>query len=283
MGVFGRKPEHNLRVAHGGGPSSQPAGSSAGGVLIAAYGVVIYVIFQVAFLYLIGFVVDADFLVGSVHIVGKSIDRGGIGDGSLTIAAVIIDVALLALFAIQHSVMARAAFKNRWTRIVPPSAERSTYVLASSLCLLVLYAAWHPITDEVWRVTAQPWRVLLIAVSLAGWATVLLSTFLIDHFDLFGLRQVLARLRGRQVPEHAFATPLLYRAVRHPIYLGFLTAFWVTPRMTVGHLLFAVAMTGYILLAVRYEERDLVRVFGEQYRDYRRRVPMLIPGLRGRS
>jgi methanethiol S-methyltransferase len=270
-------------VAAGDGPSPRPAGGSAGGVLIAAYGVVTYVIFQVAFLYLIGFVVDADFLVGSVHIVGKSIDRGGIGDGNLTVAAVIIDVALLALFAIQHSVMARAAFKNRWTRIVPASAERSTYVLASSLCLLVLYAAWHPITEDVWRVSAQPWRTLLTALALAGWAIALLSTFLIDHFDLFGLRQVLARLRGRQVPEHGFATPSLYRAVRHPIYLGFLTAFWVTPRMTLGHLLFAAAMTGYILVAVRYEERDLVRVFGEQYSDYRRRVPMLIPGLRGRS
>jgi len=269
-------------MAPGDGPSSRPAGRSAGGVLIAAYGVAVYVFFLAVFLYLIGFVADADFWVGGVHVVGKSVDRGGIGDGSLTVAAVVIDVALLALFAVQHSVMARGAFKRRWTRIVPPSAERSTYVLASSVCLVVLVAAWHPITDDVWRVSAQPWRTLLTVVALAGWAIVLLSTFLIDHFDLFGLRQVLARLRGRQPAEHEFATPLLYRVVRHPIYLGFLIAFWVTPRMTLGHLLFAVATTGYILLAVRLEERDLIRAFGQQYQDYRRQVPLLIPGLGGR-
>jgi methanethiol S-methyltransferase len=140
----------------------------------------------------------------------------------------------------------------------------------------------RPITDEVWRVSAQPWRTLLTVVALVGWAIVLLSTFLIDHFDLFGLRQVLAPLRGRQPAEHEFATPLFYRVVRHPIYVGFLTAFWVTPRMTLGHLLFAVATTGYILLAVRLEERDLIRAFGQQYQDYRRQVPLLIPGLGGR-
>jgi methanethiol S-methyltransferase len=282
--VFSRKAEHNLGVARGDGPSSRPAGGSAGGVLIAAYGMAAYVNFLFVFLYLIGFVADADFLVGGVHVVRKSVDRGGIGDGSLTITAVVIDAALLALFAVQHSVMARPAFKHWWTRIVPPSAERSTYVLASSICLVVLIAAWHPITDDVWLVTAQPWRAVLTTAGLAGWATALLSTFLIDHFDLFGLRQVLARLRGRQLAEHEFATPLFYRAVRHPIYLGFLIAFWATPRMTLGHLLFAAAMTGYILLAVRFEERDLIRAFGEQYHDYRRRVPMLIPGLgRGHS
>ncbi len=269
-------------MARGDGPSSQPAGSSAGGVLIAAYGVAAYVMFLVVFLYLIGFVADADFMVGNVHVVGKSIDRGGIGDGSSTVAAVVIDAALLALFAVQHSVMARAAFKRWWTRVVPPSAERSTYVLASSVCLIVLVAAWHPITDDVWRVGAQPWRALLTALGLVGWAIVLLSTFLIDHFDLFGLRQVFTRLRGRQVTSHKFATPLLYRLVRHPIYFGFLIAFWATPRMTLGHLLFAIATTGYILFAVRLEERDLIRVFGQQYRDYRRRVPLLIPSLGGR-
>jgi methanethiol S-methyltransferase len=269
-------------VTHSDGTFARPAGSSVGGVLIAAYGLTTYLIFLFAFLYLIGFVIDADFSVGSVHIVGKSIDRGGIGDGSVTVAAVIIDVALLGLFAIQHSVMARPAFKRWWTRVVPPSAERSTYVLATSICLLVLFVAWEPITEDVWRVTAEPWRTLLIATALVGWAIVLLSTFLIDHFDLFGLRQVFARLLRRRPAEHEFATPLFYRAVRHPIYLGFLIAFWVTPRMTLGHLLFAAAMTGYILLAVRFEEHDLIRVFGEQYRDYRRRVPMLIPGLGGR-
>jgi methanethiol S-methyltransferase len=270
-------------VARGPGSPSQPVGNSAGGALTAGYGTAAYVFFVLVFLYMIGFVADADFLVSGVHVVGKSIDRGGIGDGTLTVAAVVIDAVLLALFAVQHSVMARAAFKRQWTRIVPPSAERSTYVLATNICLVVLIAAWHPITHDIWRVTGQPWGALLTAASLAGWTTALLSTFLIDHFDLFGLRQVFARLRGQQPPQHEFATPFLYRAVRHPIYLGFLVAFWATPRMTVGHLLFAVATTGYILLAVRFEERDLISAFGQQYLDYRRRVPMLIPGLRSQS
>jgi methanethiol S-methyltransferase len=239
--------------------------------------------FQATFLYLIGFVVDADFMVGNVHVVGKSIDRGGLGDGSLTVTAVVIDTALLALFAVQHSVMARQGFKRLWTRIVPPSAERSTYVLASNVCLIVLVAAWYPITYDFWRVTVQPWAALLTVTGLVGWAIVLLSTLLIDHFDLFGLRQVFARLRGRRLAEHKFATPLFYRAVRHPIYLGFLIAFWATPRMTLGHLLFAVATTGYILVAVQFEEHDLIRAFGEEYSDYRRRVPMLIPGMGGHS
>jgi methanethiol S-methyltransferase len=264
-------------------PRSRPTGGSVGGVLVAAYGASVYALFLLVFLYLIGFVVDADFTVGGVHIVAKSVDRGGLGNGSLTIAAIVIDAALLTLFAVQHSVMARPGFKRWWTRIVPPSAERSTYVLATNVCLIVLVAAWHPITKDVWRVGAEPWRTSLIVVSLAGWVTVLLSTVLIDHFDLFGLRQVFARLRGQRCAEHEFATPFLYRAVRHPIYLGFLIAFWITPRMTLGHLLFAVVTTGYILLAVRFEERDLIRVFGEQYRDYRQRVPMLVPRLRRHS
>jgi methanethiol S-methyltransferase len=280
---FCRIAEHNLGVAPSDGTPLRPAGSSVGGVLIAAYGVAAYVMFLLTFLYLIGFVADADFMVGGVHLVGKSIDRGGLGDGTLTVTAVVIDVLLLALFAIQHSVMARAGFKRWWTRIVPPSAERSTYVIASNICLIALVVAWYPITHDIWRVTAQPWRTVLTAVALLGWAIALLSTLLIDHFDLFGVRQVFARLRGRRPAEHAFTTPFFYRAVRHPLYLGFLLAFWVTPRMTLGHLLFAVATTGYILLAIRFEERDLIRVFGEQYRDYRRRVPMLIPGLSGRS
>lgn len=270
-------------MASGDAPLSQPSGSSAGGVLTAAYGIAVYVIFLVAFLYLIGFVADANLTLGSVHVVDKSINRGGNGDGALTVAAVVIDAALLALFGLQHSVMARTGFKRWWTRIVPPSAERSTYVLASSICLLILFAAWCPITQNVWQVTAQPWRALLITTALAGWAIVLLSTLLIDHFDLFGLRQVFARLRGRRLTEHEFNTPFLYRGVRHPIYLGFLIAFWVTPAMTLGQLLFAAITTGYILIAVRFEERDLIRMFGEQYRDYRRRVPMLIPRPGGRS
>jgi protein-S-isoprenylcysteine O-methyltransferase Ste14 len=280
---FCRIAEHTLGVTPSDRTPLRPAGSSVGGALIAAYGVAAYVMFLLTFLYLIGFVADADFMVGGVHLVGKSIDRGGLGDGTLTVTAVVIDVLLLALFAIQHSVMARAGFKSWWTRIVPPSAERSTYVIASNICLIVLVVAWYPITHDIWRVSAQPWRTVLTATALLGWTIALLSTFLIDHFDLFGLRQVFARLRGRRPAEHDFRTPLFYRLVRHPLYLGFLLAFWATPRMTLGHLLFAVGTTGYILLAVRLEERDLSRVFGEQYRDYRRRVPMLIPGLGGHS
>jgi methanethiol S-methyltransferase len=268
-------------VASGDESTPQPAGSSVGGILIAAYGVAAYLMFLLAFLYLIGFVVDADFMVGNVHVLGKTIDRGGLGDGAMTATAVLVDVALLALFGVQHSVMARAGFKRWWTRIVPPSAERSTYVLASNICLIALLAGWYPITQEVWRVSGQPWRVLLSVTGLVGWAIALLSTLLIDHFDLFGLRQVFARLRDRKPAEHPFTTPLFYAVVRHPLYLGFLIAFWATPRMTLGHLIFAAINTAYILIAVRFEERDLIRLFGEQYRDYRRRVPMLIPGLRG--
>jgi protein-S-isoprenylcysteine O-methyltransferase Ste14 len=280
---FSGNAEHNLGVAPSEGSSPQPAGGSVAGVLIAVYGLAVYLMFLIAFLYLIGFVLDADFMVGALHVVRKSIDRGGLGDGTLTVTAVVIDVLLLAVFGIQHSVMARAGFKRWWTRVVPPSAERSTYVLASNICLIALLVAWFPITQDIWRVTAQPWRAVLTATALVGWAIVLLSTVLIDHFDLFGVRQVIARLLGRRLVEHQFSTPLFYRVVRHPLYLGFLIAFWVTPRMTLGHLLFAVAMTGYILVAVRFEESDLIRVFGDQYRDYRRRVPMLIPGLGGHS
>jgi methanethiol S-methyltransferase len=269
-------------VTHGDEPSSRPADSAAGGLVVAAYGSAVYGLFVLVFLYMIGFVTDADFTVGDVAVVPKSVNRGG-GNGALGLAAVLIDVATLALFGLQHSVMARPGFKRRWTRVIPPSSERSTYVLATNICLIVLGIAWRPITADVWHVTSQPWRTLLIGVGFLGWLTVLVSTFLIDHFDLFGLRQVFARLTGRRAADHEFATPFLYRVVRHPLYTGFIVAFWATPTMTLGHLLFAGAMTGYILLAVRYEERDLIGLFGDRYRDYRRRVPMLIPGLGGRS
>jgi methanethiol S-methyltransferase len=268
-------------VTQGDEPSSRPAGSAAGGVAVAAYGFVVYGLFLLVFLYLIGFVSNADVTVGGVALISRSIDRGG--DGAATVATLIIDAALLVLFGVQHSVMARPAFKRWWTRVVPPSAERSTYVLATNVCLIVLVVAWHPVTINVWQVTAQPWRVLLIAVSAVGWLMVLVSTFLIDHFDLFGLRQVVTRLTGRRRAEHEFSTPFLYRMVRHPIYAGFIIAFWATPSMTLGHLIFAATMTTYILLAVQFEERDLINIFGDRYRDYRRRVPMLIPGLGGHS
>lgn len=247
--------------------------SHLAGVFAFAYGAAAYVLFVVVFLYAIAFVADAPF-------VPKTIDSGGLGDGSFTAAAVLVDVGLLLLFAVQHSVMARPAFKRWWTRYVPVSVERSTYVVAASVCLAALLAFWWPITATLWDVTAQPWRALLVALSMAGWALALVSTFLINHFDLFGLRQVFLRLRERQPSENAFATPAFYRIVRHPLYLGFLVAFWVTPRMTAGHLLFAAATTGYILVAIQLEERDLVGTFGHEYREYRRRVPMLIPGVR---
>ncbi|WP_428340179.1 methanethiol S-methyltransferase [Mycobacterium sp.] len=268
-------------MSQSSGPAPRPAGSAAGGVAVAVYGVLVYGLFLLVFLYLIGFVSNADVTVGRVALIGKSIDRGG--DGAATVATLMIDAALLMLFGVQHSLMARPAFKRWWTRVVPPSAERSTYVLATNVCLIVLVVAWHPVTVDVWHVTTQPWRALLIAVSAVGWLMVLVSTFLIDHFDLFGLRQVFARLTGRRPAEHEFSTPFLYNMVRHPIYTGFILAFWAAPSMTLGHLSFAAAMTGYILLAVQFEERDLITVFGDRYRDYRRRVPMLIPRLGGHS
>jgi protein-S-isoprenylcysteine O-methyltransferase Ste14 len=269
-------------VTQGDEPSSRPAGTVAGGIVIAVYGFVAYGLFLLVFLYLIAFVGNVDVPVCGVALVRKSIDRGG-GDGAVTAVSLVIDAALLLLFGVQHSVMARPAFKRWWNRVVPTSAERSTYVLATNVCLIVLGIAWHPVTVEVWHVPNQPWRALLIAVSAVGWLMVLVSTFLIDHFDLFGLRQAFARLTGRRPGELEFSTPFLYSMVRHPIYTGFIVAFWATPAMTLGHLILAATMTAYILLAVQFEERDLINVFGDRYRDYRRRVPMLIPGWGGHS
>ncbi len=250
-----------------------PSYSRTAGFLAFAYGIAAYALFVLVFFYAIAFIADAAF-------VPKTIDRGGRGDGSLTAVAVLADVGLLMLFAVQHSGMARSGFKRWWTRYIPSSVERSTYVLVSSLSLAVLFAFWWPITTKLWDVTVQPWKVLLVALGLSGWGIALMSTFLINHFDLFGLRQVVMRLRDRQPPPYSFVSPGFYRIVRHPLYLGFLVAFWVTPTMTVGHLLFAVATTGYIMLAIQFEERDLVRAFGPQYAEYRTRVPMLVPGTR---
>jgi protein-S-isoprenylcysteine O-methyltransferase Ste14 len=235
------------------------------------YGAVAYAIFLLTFLYAIGF-------VGNL-IVPKSIDAGwpaGAAGASLA-EALIVDTLLLTVFAVQHSVMARPAFKRWWTRFVPAPIERSTYVLLASAALILLFAQWRPITQTVWSLPDGPVATALIVVHWLGWAIVLASTFMIDHFELFGLRQVLARLAGRPMPQPVFRTPLLYRHVRHPIYLGFLLAFWATPVMTVGHLLFAVATTGYILIGIRLEERDLIAQFGNAYRRYRQQVGMLIP------
>jgi methanethiol S-methyltransferase len=232
------------------------------------YGATCYTVFLVTFLYAIPFVAG----VG----VPKHIDNGVSASLPLALA---INLILLTLFAAQHSVMARPAFKRWWTRFVPPAVERSTFVLVSSLVLALLFWQWRPLPLRLWDVESDAGRWALYGLSAVGWLLVLASTFLINHFDLFGLRQVWRHARGQgPAPESPFVVRALYRIVRHPIMLGFLIAFWATPTMTVGHLLFALMTTGYILIAVKFlEERDLVAQYGDTYRAYQRQVPMLLP------
>lgn len=231
--------------------------------LALLYGIVSYLIFLLTFLYAIGF-------VGNI-VVPKSIDSGREGPFA---SSLIIDVLLLGLFALQHSVMARPGFKKAWTRIVPPVIERSTYVLLASLLLAFLFWQWRPLLTVVWDVQNPVLALVLQILFFAGWAIVLLSTVFINHSDLFGLRQVYLQ---ENYTELGFRTPYLYGFVRHPIMLGFIIAFWATPRMTLGHLLFAGVTTAYILIAIQLEERDLGSIHGQAYEDYRRRVSMLIP------
>jgi methanethiol S-methyltransferase len=236
--------------------------------LAMLYAVVAYAIFFATFLYLVAF-------VGNLPMAPLTVDRGG--PASPIATAIAIDIVLIALFGIQHSVMARQGFKAWWTRIVPKPAERSTYVLMASAMLIILFGFWRPITGTVWQVTNPTAEMLLWALFGLGWLLVLLSTFLINHFELFGLQQGWHYLRGREAKPPQFRQPLLYKWIRHPLYLGFFLAFWATPNMTYGHLLLAAGMSVYMLIAIQYEERDLVGLFGEDYERYRREVGMLTP------
>jgi protein-S-isoprenylcysteine O-methyltransferase Ste14 len=239
-------------------------------ILIALYGVGCYAVFFATFLYAIGFI--GGFGVPKTLDGQRTLDLG---------AALAIDLGLLALFAVQHSVMARPAFKRWWTSIVPESAERSTYVLFSSLALILLFAYWQPLGGMIWNMTSSAGVITMYSLFAAGWALLLYVTFLIDHFDLFGLRQVWLQLRGKPYTAVPFVTPWLYRQVRHPLYIGWFLIVWATPTMTISHLVFAGMCTAYILVAIQFEERDLVR-FHPEYAEYKRQVPMLLPFSRKR-
>jgi protein-S-isoprenylcysteine O-methyltransferase Ste14 len=237
------------------------------------FAIACYAIFFATFLYLIVFVGDFSFS-------SRTVDVGPTAPPAL---AAVIDVALIALFGLQHSVMARQGFKRAWTKTVPPQAERSVYVLAASIALMILFLGWRPIDTIVWNVTNAALRDILWALFWVGWLTVLMSTFLINHFELFGLQQAWFHVRGREAAAPQFRQPLFYKYVRHPLYLGFFLAFWAAPEMTAGHLLLAGGMSIYMLIAIRYEEHDLIGLFGKDYENYREQVGMLTPRFKRRS
>ncbi len=241
------------------------------------FAILAYAIFFATFLYLIIFV--GDLALGELS--PKTVDNP---PSQLPLgAAVIIDVALIALFGVQHSVMARPWFKRAWTKIVPPPAERSMYVLFASLALVIMFRFWQPIDIVIWDVGGYLLHDLVFVLFWIGWGMVLVSTFLINHFELFGLQQAWFHLRGRQAEPPTFRTPFFYKWIRHPLYAGFFLAFWATPQMTAGHLLLAAGMSIYMLIAIRYEERDLVAFHGRDYEEYRGRVGMLFPSFRSRA
>jgi protein-S-isoprenylcysteine O-methyltransferase Ste14 len=236
------------------------------------FAIVCYAIFFATFLYLVVFVGDLSFA-------GRTVD---VGPESPPAVAAAIDVALIALFGVQHSVMARPGFKASWTKIVPPPLERSVFVLAASLALMIMFLFWRPIDTVVWNATSPLLSDLIWVVFWLGWATVLLSTFLINHFELFGLQQAWLNMRGRQAAKPELRQPFLYRWVAHPLYSGFFMAFWAAPEMTAGHLLLAIGMSAYMLIGIRYEERDMADMFGDDYRRYRSGIGGLVPRFRRR-
>jgi protein-S-isoprenylcysteine O-methyltransferase Ste14 len=237
------------------------------------FAIVCYAIFFATFLYLIAF-------VGGFPFVPRTVDAG---PAAAPAVAAVVDLALIALFGLQHSIMARPAFKARWTRVIPAVSERSVYVLSASIMLMILFLGWRPIDGVIWDVASSGLRMVLWAVFWIGWLTVLISTFLINHFELFGLQQAWFHGRGHAASVPQLREPSLYRVVRHPMMAGFFLAFWGTPHMTAGHLLLAAGMSVYILVALHYEERDLVGLFGADYENYRGRVGMLLPRFRRRS
>jgi methanethiol S-methyltransferase len=260
---------HDIRRRHDGSivyRAQAVALITMGRIIAFLYGLTAYLVFFFTFLYAIGFV--------SGLVVPKTIDSGTI---TPVTEALIVNVLLMSLFAVQHSVMARPQFKQWWRRFVPASVERSTYVLFASLALILLFWQWRPIPAIVWQVADPQWAMAVTGLSFVGWLLVLTSTFLINHFELFGLHQVVVNLAGRGMGAPRFKTPIFYKMVRHPIYLGFIIAFWAAPTMTIGHLLFAAVTTAYIFVGIFLEERDLVELFGDEYRNYRERVGMLVP------